>query len=306
MVHYPDFRKTFLSYSKTFLAFLAFWGFLAFPTFAYDTKNTNQWKVYESAKVDTSIPKWFKPMDTENLNDWLDILPPDLQKYRSQTQFMAIPAMGLFTPIVELDPQSKDYKIATKGGEFDYNKYLVGGPTIYPGTASVGNPGNTFIFAHSNFRNDKPGDFKTIFRLTYNIQKGDSILYYKKISWQRKQYTYQVTQSMLVNETDIRVMLPEKNKQELTLSACRPIGTAKQRWINRATLINEKNIDYEVKQSAGTTSLPPSTTPSQVPTTNQLNSTTTGTTTVYDPLSSQTIAIKQAVQSAIEATTRIL
>jgi sortase (surface protein transpeptidase) len=51
---------------------------------------------------------------------------------------------------------------------------------------------------------------------------------------------------MLINETDVRVMFPEKGKTELTLSACRPIGTAKQRRINKATLIDSKTIDYEI------------------------------------------------------------
>jgi sortase (surface protein transpeptidase) len=56
---------------------------------------------------------------------------------------------------------------------------------------------------------------------------------------------------MLVNETDIRVMLPTKGKKEITLSACRPIGTAKQRWINRAELTSEKILDYEISKTKG-------------------------------------------------------
>ena len=44
-------------------------------------------------------------------------------------------------------------------------------------------------------------------------------------------------------------MLPDANKKEITLSACRPIGTARQRWINRATLVDEEKITYKVDTS---------------------------------------------------------
>ncbi len=220
-------------------------------TFAYDYSNKNEWKVVESNKVDTSIPSWFKPMQTDNLNEWLDILPDNLQKYRWEDQFMVIPAMWLVTPIVELETSNPDYKLATKWWDFDYNKYLVSGPTIYPWTAPVWSIGNSFIFAHSNYWIQKPGDFKTIFRLTYNIEKWDIIRYYKKENNIWKQYIFTVTKSMLVNETDIRVMLPTKGKKEITLSACRPIGTAKQRWINRAELTSEKILDYEISKTKG-------------------------------------------------------
>lgn len=267
----------------------------------YDITNANQGKVYTSDKVDTSIPTWFQPMQTENLNERLDILPPELQKYRTQTQFLVVPAMGMITPIVELDNKAPDYKSAIQWWNFDYNKYLVGWPTIYPWTASVWNPGNTFIFAHSNFWHDKPGDFKTIFRLTYNIEKGDKILYFKKTEWQRKLYTYEVTQSMLVNETDIRVMLPEKGKKELTLSACRPIGTAKQRRINRASLVSESPINYEIKQQANQVGvLPALNQPEQAETKTPTPPEKTAITMEYNPSIANTLGVKQATKLALE------
>lgn len=246
---YPFFYyQTFMKKFIVILSFIIITNSLQ-SIFAYDYSNKKQWKVVESSKVDTSIPSWFKPMETDNLNDWLDILPDNLQKYRSEEQFMVIPAMWLITPVVELETSNPDYKIATKWWEFDYNKYLVHGPTIYPWTAPVWNVWNSFIFAHSNYRINKPGDFKTIFRLTYNIEKWDIIRYYKKENNSRKQYTFTVTKSMLVNETDIRVMLPTKGKKEITLSACRPIGTAKQRRINRAELTSEKILDYTISNT---------------------------------------------------------
>ena len=45
--------------------------------------------------------------------------------------------MGLIAPIVEVDEKSNDYQTAIAGKAFDYDKYLVDGPTIYPGTAKI-------------------------------------------------------------------------------------------------------------------------------------------------------------------------
>ncbi len=228
-----------------------FWLF-SNSLFAYDLTNANEGQVYTSPKVDTSIPARFKPMNSDNLNDWLEIFPDYLQQYKSATQFIVIPAMGLIAPIVEVDEKSNDYQIAIAGKAFDYDKYLVDGPTIYPGTARIWEVGNTFLFGHSNYWIGKVGNFKTIFRLTYNIQKNDTILVFKKENSIWKKYRYAVTQSRLVDETEVSVMLPDGDKKEITLSACRPIGTARQRWINRATLIDEERITYRVNTTIRT------------------------------------------------------
>lgn len=221
-------------------------------SFAYDNSNANQGKVYTSPKVDTSIPDWFKPMDSDNLNDWLGIFPSYLQKYKTANQFLVIPAMGLITPIVEIDDNSSDYKTALAGKDFNYDKYLVDGPAIYPGTAKIWEVGNTFVFWHSNYWIGKAGNFKTVFRLTYNIQVKDTILVFNK-QWETwKKYTYEVSQSRLVDETEVSVMLPDAKKKEITLSACRPIGTARQRRINRASLINEEKLNYKVDTTIST------------------------------------------------------
>lgn len=209
----------------------------------YDLKNTKQWKVYTSKSVDTSIPGWFAPKDTKDLNYWLNVLPH--KQDRNHDQYLVIPAMGLVSPINQLDKSNPDYTKAIKGGNFDYNKYLESGPTIYPGTASIWQTGNTFIFAHSNFWYAKPGRYKTIFRLTYNIEKWDLLYFYKKINWKRYLYEYTVNKSFLVKETDIYVMNQVKNKSMVTLSACYPIGTAKQRWINQADLKTSWLLDQK-------------------------------------------------------------
>lgn len=221
---------------------LVFWLWIIFPqSFAYDTSNKNQGKVFTHKLVDTSIPDRFKPSDNKDIAYRLKVLP--YEEYRYHNQYIVIPKMWLVAPIMEAEKWSDDYKNALKGKNFDYNKYLVWGPTIYPWTAPIGTQWNTFIFGHSNYRIDRPGKFKTIFRLTYNLEVGDKIWVYKKIGWKWVFFEYSTTISQLIGAKETWVLLPEKDKITISLSACRPIGTAQKRRFNRAELTYIEELD---------------------------------------------------------------
>ncbi len=230
---------------KNFLKSISLFAVLVilFPnmSMAYDTSNKNEGKVYTDSRVDTSIPDRFKPSDNKDIAYWLEVLP--YEEYRYHNQYLVIPKMGLVTPIIELDKWSDDYKKALKGKNFDYNKYLVGWPTIYPGTASIGTEWNTFIFGHSNYRKNKPGKFKNIFRVTYNIEEWDKIRVYKKIGEKWVFFEYTVNVSKLISAKDTSVLLPTKGKITISLSACRPIGTAQKRRLNRGELTYVEELD---------------------------------------------------------------
>lgn len=214
-------------------------------TLAYDLTNNNQGKVITSKSVDTSIPDRFKPSDNKDIKYRLEVLP--YEEYRYHDQYLVIPAMGLVAPIMEVDKTSADYKNAIKWKGFDYNKYLEGWPLIYPGTPGIGENGNTFIFGHSNYRHNKPWKFKTIFRLTYNIEKNDKIRVYKKFEWKWVFFEYTVTMSQKVWAKDVRIISPEKWKNTITLSWCWPIGTARDRWMNRGELTYMEELDKVLK-----------------------------------------------------------
>ena len=218
---------------------------LSMEVIGYDVKNTKEWKVYTSKSVDTSIPDWFVPKNTKDLNYRLQVLP--YAEDRARDQYLVIPAMWLISPINQLEKTNPDYRAAIKWATFDYDSYLESGPTIYPGTASVWETGNAFIFAHSNFWHAKPGRYKTIFRLTYNIESGDILYFYRKIDDQWYFYEYIVNKSFLVNETDVYVMNQVDDKSMITLSACYPIGTAQKRWINQADLSTGGLLDPQYR-----------------------------------------------------------
>ena len=118
--------------------------------------------------------------------------------------------------------------------------------------------GNTFLFGHSNNRHSEPGDFKTIFRLTYNLEIGDKIWAYRKVNGTWMFYEYTVTVSQKIGASETWVLLPEKGKKTITLSGCRPIGTARDRWMNRGVLTSEKTLEAAL---SGSTTIKPKTPP---------------------------------------------
>ena len=109
-------------YIRSCIVLLTTLCFFVSHTYAYDTTNKNEGKVVTSSKVDTSIPKWFKPSTNKDINYRLGVLP--LEKYRYHDQYYVIPAMGLVAPLVSLQKTGSDYKLAIKGKQWDYNKYL--------------------------------------------------------------------------------------------------------------------------------------------------------------------------------------
>ena len=208
---------------------------------AYDTTNKNEGKIVTSSKVDTSIPKWFKPSTNKDINYRLGVLP--LEKYRYHDQYYVIPAMGFVAPLVSLQKTGSDYKLATKGKQRDYNKYLEWWAIVFPGTAEIGQSGNSFVFTHSSWWLNKPWDFKTIGRLYHNIETWDKIWVYKKISWKRYFYEYTVTLSKKIKASETWILLPEKGKVTFSSATCYEYGTAKDRWAFRSELTYVSTLD---------------------------------------------------------------
>ena len=91
-------------------------------SYAYDVTNKNEGRVVTSPKVDTSVPDWFKPSTNKDIDYWLSVLP--LEKYRYHDQYYVIPAMGFVAPLISLQKTGSDYKLAVKGKQRDYDKYL--------------------------------------------------------------------------------------------------------------------------------------------------------------------------------------
>lgn len=90
-------------------------------------------------------------------------------------------------------------------------------------TSSPDKGGNTVITAH-RYKYRPPS--KETFYLLDKLAVGDTFA----INWQELEYNYQVTETKVVNPTDIYVLNPTSNPQ-VTLITCTPLFTTKQRLV---------------------------------------------------------------------------
>lgn len=110
---------------------------------------------------------------------------------------------------------------------------LGSGVALLPGSAEPGQKGNTVLIGHSSDFPWSTGRYKTVFALLDALKSGDEIL----IPYQRQILRYQVTESKVVQPTDLSVVEPTP-EPTLTLITCYPVGTTKNRLIVRARLIS--------------------------------------------------------------------
>lgn len=135
-----------------------------------------------------------------------------------------ISSLGINAPIVESE----------ENNETSFQKALEKGVVHYPGTAKVGEFGNTYLFAHSSDFAFKGGEYKTVFALLPKIEKGAEIVV---SNTEGVAFRYEVTDSFVANSTDLHLLDQKEFKEKLlTLQTSYPIGTALKRWIVTAKL----------------------------------------------------------------------
>jgi sortase A len=75
-----------------------------------------------------------------------------------------------------------------------------------------------------------------VFALLDTLTDGDEIIVY----YNQEQYTYRVTDRAIVEPGDTAVLSKrDPNKKELSLMTCWPVGTALERYIIFATLVEK-------------------------------------------------------------------
>lgn len=95
----------------------------------------------------------------------------------------------------------------------------------WPGTALPGLIGNTVLGGH---RTSGPRPFYFIERMKI----GDPIV----VSFKGKKYTYRVTKTRIIKPTDTWILSQNVTKPTLTIFACHPRGSYKQRYVVTAVL----------------------------------------------------------------------
>lgn len=92
------------------------------------------------------------------------------------------------------------------------------------GTAFPGQTGNCVIAGHRNYT------FGSMFNRLDEVQKGDIIV----IEFEGNEYTYTVTETVIVEPDDLSVLEQNEEKTEVTLITCHPIYSSAHRLIIKA------------------------------------------------------------------------
>jgi LPXTG-site transpeptidase (sortase) family protein len=97
------------------------------------------------------------------------------------------------------------------------------------GTVFPGMQGNIYLFAHSTDNFWNVGRYNAIFYLLKNLTVGDQIVIY----YQNKRYDYQVSETKIVDATDISYIVNGRTsgQETLILQTCWPPGTTWKRLL---------------------------------------------------------------------------
>lgn len=135
--------------------------------------------------------------------------------------YLIIPKLDLKIPIIA------NVNAADKTA---YNLALEKGVAQMKGSGLPGGASNIFIFGHSSFYANQPGNYKEIFATLNKLQENDQIL----VWYGQKEFIYVVNKTEIVDPTDVAIANPTQ-KEQLTLMTCWPPGKSAKRYVVTAT-----------------------------------------------------------------------
>lgn len=144
---------------------------------------------------------------------------------------IVIPKIGKNIPLLDITQEKV-------GGVDELNdifmKELENGVIRYPGSAKPGNEGNSFIFGHSSNFPWMGGEFNDVFALLDKVVFDDEIIVY----YGQEKYTYKISKKNVIRPGDVSVLKNDnKDRKQITLMTCWPIGTTLNRLVLTGELI---------------------------------------------------------------------
>ena len=136
---------------------------------------------------------------------------------------ITIPKISVNAPVVYL----------TSTAEADVQQGLQNGVVHYGNTPNPGQNGNAVFFGHSSNDWWVPGNYKFVFVLLDKLVVGDTF----SVDYQSQRYVYQVTNTQVVDPTDVGV-LAQTSTPTVTLITCSPPGTSWKRLVVSAKQIS--------------------------------------------------------------------
>lgn len=133
---------------------------------------------------------------------------------------LKVPAIGVFTPVL---------KDVDGYNESVYLKLLEDGVAHFAGTGLPGEGRRIFIFGHSGFYKNKPGNYKEVFLELDDLKLGEVI----EVNQNGQNFRYSVVENRVVEADDFSV-LEDRGYEVLTLMTCWPPKTIAKRRIVEA------------------------------------------------------------------------
>ncbi len=145
-----------------------------------------------------------------------------------------IPRIGKNVPLIEV-PSHSDWTQL----EENIQEGLRKGVAVHPISREPDSFGNFFLTGHSSYYFSDEGRFKDVFALLHDVEDGDLI----QIFWEGKQYDYRITSREVVKPTEVGVMKQPKDRREITLMTCTPIGTTTNRLILKGEPVEGEMVE---------------------------------------------------------------
>lgn len=144
------------------------------------------------------------------------------------------PAFGIVIPKINVNTNVvADVNPAIKS---EYMAALQTGVAHAKGTLKPGQRGTSFIFGHST--DGDPLNIASLnaqFYLLKELVAGDEV----NVFFEGKRHTYRVSQTHIVDPTDVSLLQPQTEKEKLVLQTCWPPGTTLKRLLVVAEPISQ-------------------------------------------------------------------
>ncbi len=169
------------------------------------------------------------PLSTASANIMVNPYPiqvplvPAYNEAEASQNWIHIPAIAAKVPLVQSASLADKDVLAT----------LDRGAALYPNGVTPGALGNAFVSAHSTGEPWK-GAYRFAFLRMNELQTGDAIY----VDWKGARYAYRITDSEVVTPTPDFQVISDRPVPTISLMACWPLWSTKQRMLIHAELTN--------------------------------------------------------------------
>ncbi len=165
---------------------------------------------------------------TEIMQPRADQAVPVSNSVSDQRYFLIINKINVNAPVI-LNVSGSDEQV--------YLKAIEHGVAHYEGTALPGTTGNSVIFGHSAYYQQKPGNYKEVFKDLNQLAVGDQFM----VRHLRDQWLYTVERSQVISNDTLSVLEPT-DAETITLLTCWPPKTTDKRYVVQAKRVLPSKI----------------------------------------------------------------